>query len=77
MQDTIHAEIYGLPGNWRWRSLTPQGETITSRQGYAAVASAVDAINALFGEDHPIEVVRLERSGREVCRHWHRGGDPT
>ncbi|HEX2064234.1 MAG TPA: hypothetical protein VHE80_07405, partial [Acidimicrobiales bacterium] len=67
-----HAEIFGLPGNWRWRSRDHSGHVVTSRAGYSSVSGAVDDIVKLFGEDYPIEVVRLDQQGAEVTRHWHR-----
>jgi hypothetical protein len=72
-----HAEIFGLPGNWRWRSQDDSGQAVSSRAGYSSIGAAVDDIVKLFGEDHPIEVVRLDPDGAEVSRHWHRQGSPA
>lgn len=72
-----HAEIFGLPGNWRWRSHANGGQAVSSRAGYTSISAAVDDIVELFGEDHPIEVVRLDQNGAEVSRRWHRAGSPA
>lgn len=72
MASSGHAEIFGLPGNWRWRSHDGSGRVVSSRAGYSSVSGAVDDIVKLFGDDHPIEVVRLDQQGAEVTRHWHR-----
>lgn len=65
------AEIRGTPGNWRWRSRNADGHEVSCSAGYIAVGSAVDDIVKLFGEGHPIDVVRVDAHGRELSRHRH------
>ncbi len=71
------AEIRGIPGNWRWRNTDADGRETASRAGFSSIGSAVDELVRLFGDDYPIDVVRLDEKGHEVSRYRYQAESRT